>query len=77
MTPIEIKIAYLTTGKRFADTARRLKVSPALVSRIINRYAWSIPVAQAIAEDLGKPFNDVFPERVDCMDRRRLSASGR
>ena len=77
MTPLEIKIAYLTKGIKFADTARRLQVTNGLVSRVINRLAWSAPVARAVAEDIEKPFEDVFPERVECMDRRLLSACGR
>jgi hypothetical protein len=77
MTPLEIKIAYLTKGIRFADTSRRIRVTPGLVSRVVHRTAWSVPVARAVAEDLEKPFEEVFPERVDCLDRRRLSACGR
>lgn len=77
MTPLEIKITYLTKGIRFANTARRLQVSPGLVSRVIHRTAWSVPVARAVAEDLDRPFEEVFPERVECMDRRLLTACGR
>jgi hypothetical protein len=78
MTPLEIKIAYLTKGIRFVDTARRLKVSNGLVSRVISRLAWSMPVARAISEDISRPFEEVFPERVECLDRRRLlSGCGR
>lgn len=74
MTPLEIRIAYLTKGIKFSATARRIGVSPALVSRVVSRLAWSSPVAAAIADDLGATFDEVWPERVDCLDRRKLSA---
>jgi lambda repressor-like predicted transcriptional regulator len=74
MTPLEIKIAYMTKGIKFSATARRIGVSPAVVSRVVNRFSWSVTVATAVADDLGLAFDEVFPERVDCLDRRRLSA---
>lgn len=76
MTPIEIKIAYLEKKICFIDTARRLGVTNSLVSRVIARQAWSMAAAIAIAEDVGRAFDEVFPERMDCPDRRRRMACG-
>lgn len=77
MTPLQIKIAYLEKGLRFSDTARRLGVASSVVSRVIHRLAWSVPTATAVAEDLGMTIEEVFPERIGCMDRRLVTACGR
>lgn len=66
MTPLEIKIAIIRAGSSMAEIGRCKEGSPvnrSTVYRVIHRLSVSDPVARAVAEVIGKPVGEVFPER--------------
>ena len=63
MKPNEIKGHLTLVDCRLVDIADELKVAEQLIGRVIRREATSDRVQRAIAARLGKPVEDVFPDR--------------
>jgi DNA-binding XRE family transcriptional regulator len=58
-----------------ASIARRVGVSTQAVQQTVTRKLRSVRIAQAIAEAIEQPFEDVFPELAACPDRRRSACN--
>lgn len=63
MHPEDIKSALRKRGVTQADLARRLGVSKTTINYVITGKTLSRRVAEAIAEDSGKPLNTLWPRK--------------
>lgn len=62
MDHISIKAALERAGKLQADIARATDLSPQLVGEVIRRTRRNVKIEGAIAEAIGKPVAEVFPD---------------
>lgn len=63
MEPLERRIELMRAGVRPVDIARKAKVSPTSVYRVLDNLSTSDRVQRLIAKAIGKPVAEVFPER--------------
>jgi lambda repressor-like predicted transcriptional regulator len=61
MTPLEIKIEILKTGVNQNQIAKKVGVTPTLVSQVIYGIRPTRYVREAIAEVIGKPVEELWP----------------
>ncbi len=62
MTPTEIKIELLKAGINQNQIAKKLGVVPTLVSQVVHGVRPVKRVRQAIADAVGKPIEELWPE---------------
>jgi len=62
MTPVEIKIELLRAGINQSQIAKKLSVTPTLVNQVIWGIRPAKYVREAIAEAIGKPIEEIWPE---------------
>ena len=62
MKPLEIKIEILKSGINQNQIAKKAGVTPTLVSQVIYGIRPARHVRQAIAEAIGKPVEELWPE---------------
>jgi lambda repressor-like predicted transcriptional regulator len=62
MRPSLIKAGIEDAGKTASSIAKEMGVAPVAVTNVINRKIRSRRIAEKIAEEIGKPFEKVFPE---------------
>jgi len=62
MTPIEIKIELLRVGVNQNQIAKKVGTAPTLVSQVIYGIRPTRRVRQAIADAIGKPIEQLWPE---------------
>jgi lambda repressor-like predicted transcriptional regulator len=62
-------------GVSMASIARTLGVSTQAVQQTVARKMKSVRIAQAIADAIERPLNEVFPELAECADRRRAACN--
>lgn len=62
MTENEIKGALMTVGLNQRRIAEKAGVTPVTVLSVVKRKGKSHRVAQIIADEIGRPLLDVFPE---------------
>ncbi len=62
MTPLDIKIELMRSNITQAEIARRCKVSRSQVHRVVHNQCVSDPVRRIVAQAIGKPVVDVWPE---------------
>lgn len=62
MNPIEIKILMIRAGITQADIGRKLGLSRAFINQVVLGHRPTKQVKQAIAEAVGKPVEDLWPE---------------
>jgi lambda repressor-like predicted transcriptional regulator len=76
MDPEEIKIEFFKRRRQvmMKDVAAKVGVTPAAITRVIERQFKSRRIAIAIAEALERPAEEVFPE-MDFTERRRSACS--
>lgn len=74
MTPNEIKIEIykrrLADGLTITQIANSLGVSKQAVSIVIERRQTSRRIAQAVADAIGRPLHEVFPELCNTSGRK-------
>ncbi|MEW8494262.1 MAG: helix-turn-helix domain-containing protein [Candidatus Thiodiazotropha taylori] len=73
----QILLCLKKAGISFTDIAKIQSVTPQAVSAVAHRKGDSGPIARAIATALGKPIEDVFPDRPQyhyCPDPKRRKA---
>lgn len=63
MSPVEIRISLIRAGIRQADIAKKTGVSRALISAVLCGLNRSLRAEQAIADAIGRPLSEVFPDR--------------
>jgi len=62
MKPKEIQRALQNAGIKQNDLADRLEVDQAMISQIITGYRHTRYIQEAIAEIVGKPVEEIWPE---------------
>jgi lambda repressor-like predicted transcriptional regulator len=62
MTPKKIIAKIKASGSTQSKIAVELGVSPSTVFRVINRLGVSDRIMRAVADVVGEPVHDVFPE---------------
>jgi lambda repressor-like predicted transcriptional regulator len=62
MTPVEIKIELLRAGINQNQIAKKVGCVPTLVSQVVHGIRPVRRVRQAIAETIGKPVEEIWPE---------------
>jgi DNA-binding XRE family transcriptional regulator len=78
MEPHEIKVEIYRRrpeGLTITSIAKGLGVSKQAVACIIERRQTSVRIAQAVANAIERPLEEVFPELAECADRRRAACS--
>jgi lambda repressor-like predicted transcriptional regulator len=65
MRSSHIKADLEDAGKTYSVIAAEIGATPPAVSNVINRKIRSRRIAEKIAEAIGKPFKDVFPEYLE------------
>lgn len=63
LEPLEIRIELMKSGVKSVDIAKTAKVSPSVISRVLDGHATSDRVQRLIAKAIGKKVEVVFPER--------------
>ena len=71
----EIRIEFIRKDIEQKTIAKKLGVSGAIISRVIDRKAVSRPAAQAISEAIGRPIEEVFPELEEWRPRRKTACN--
>jgi len=74
MTPHEIKVEIYKRrpdGLTITSIAKGLGVHKQAVANIIERRQKSMRIAQAVAEAIGRPLEEVFPDLAESQDRRK------
>jgi len=71
--PLERRIELMRAGVRPIDIARKAKVSPTMVYRVLDDLSVSDHIQRLIAKAIGKPAAEVFPERYG---RKKVVAPG-
>lgn len=74
MTGLDRKAELIRNSKRQSDIARALGVSSTAVSDVVSGRSRSARIEQAVAEAIGRPVEDVFPQREPRPEHVALSA---
>ena len=74
MHPEEIKAAVRMKGITPSAIADELKVSRSMVSHVINGVAKSARIADRIAEIVGKPKTEIWPDAKPVLRRKKAKA---
>lgn len=69
----EIKAMMVLKGVKQVDICRKLKVTPAAVSRVVSGKKMT-KVREAIADALGKRVEDLWPDASANLERKRKAA---
>jgi lambda repressor-like predicted transcriptional regulator len=66
MTPREIKAELILKGITHLELARRAKVDPSMITRVIQYQRKSYKVRWVIARAIGKPWQEIFTDDAVC-----------
>jgi lambda repressor-like predicted transcriptional regulator len=77
MEPEDIKIEFFKRRRQvmMKDVAAKVGVTPAAITRVIDRQFKSRRIAEAIADALERPIAEVFPEWYGCDDQRNAACN--
>lgn len=73
MEPLDRRIALMRAGFRPIDLARKAKVSPSVIYRVLDDHGTSDRVQRLIAKAIDKPVEEVFPQRYPQKSRAEIA----